>query len=615
MHFNDKVTNKNINIMNKGFGKSKINFNEDKDLSLKLKKAFDFENNNNLIKAIEIYTELIKKKVYKKNIFLNIARLYKKSKQTNKLIEILEKTILLYPNDIEIKLLLGMEYMENSSFKDAENLFLKIINKDKTNSNAIGNLSICLMKQGLFEEAEYYALYLVNINPSSDIAYANLGAILRDQGKFKKSEEAIRKSIKLNNNLSKSYSNLAMLLLSQRKIIEAEHNIKLALDTEPFNSTFHSNYAHILYDKSNLNEAKLHARKAILYNKLNHDSYNVLSKILISQGEINEAINLILKSISIKKLNANAYFQLSRLSDDNLNMRIKNSIISVDIDKFKRNIEKAEVYFAKSNIFHKNKDYILSSENLIEANKIKLKIYPSDSSNVIEFTNKLYNNDQETNYEIDNFQKSKVNSIFIVGMPRCGSTLIESILSMNKNVYPLGENNNLFSSYKNCKKESDFLHLENIYTQIKSISLPKGTTVTTDKYLYNYVFSGLISRYFKRARIIHCKRDPLDNILSIFRANFSHAYRYSSCIKSITKVLINQEIIMNQYLEKYKDKIYSLNYDKLVSNPKDEISKLIEWLGWEWDNIYTEPHLNKRDVLTASNIRVRSPINSNSSGI
>ena len=71
---------------------------------------------------------------------------------------------------------------------------------------------------------------------------------------------------------------------------------------------------------------------------------------------------------------------------------------------------------------------------------------------------------------------------------------------------------------------------------------------------------------------------------------------------------------MNQYKKRFKSKIYDLNYDSLVINPTQEIKSIIAWLGWDWDNKYLSPHLNPRSVSTASNVQVRSPINSKSIG-
>ena len=71
---------------------------------------------------------------------------------------------------------------------------------------------------------------------------------------------------------------------------------------------------------------------------------------------------------------------------------------------------------------------------------------------------------------------------------------------------------------------------------------------------------------------------------------------------------------MTEYKNRFRSRIYDFNYDLLVSDPNKEIKSLISWLGWQWDDAYLSPHLNPRSVSTASNIQVRSPINSKSVG-
>ena len=132
--------------------------------------------------------------------------------------------------------------------------------------------------------------------------------------------------------------------------------------------------------------------------------------------------------------------------------------------------------------------------------------------------------------------------------------------------------------------------------------------------LYNYQYAGIISREIINAKIIHCFRNPLDNILSIFRAHFSQGNEYSSSLVDTAKVYIDQEAVMTEYKNRFRSKIYDLNYDSLVTNPNEEIKSLISWLDWQWKDTYLSPHLNKRSVSTASNVEVRSPINPKSIG-
>ena len=209
-------------------------------------------------------------------------------------------------------------------------------------------------------------------------------------------------------------------------------------------------------------------------------------------------------------------------------------------------------------------------------------------------------------------QKDYSESIFIVGMPRSGSTLLESILSMSNDVYDLGEINILEESFLECKKSKQDINLAQLYRE--KVNNKTESHITTNKWLYNYQYAGIIARDIPNSKIIHCYRNPLDNILSIYRAYFNRGNEYSSSLIDCTRVYLDQEEIMSEYKNRYKSKIYDLNYDLLVSDPNKEIKSLISWLGWGWDEKYLSPHLNPRSVSTASSVQVRSPINSKSIG-
>ena len=198
-------------------------------------------------------------------------------------------------------------------------------------------------------------------------------------------------------------------------------------------------------------------------------------------------------------------------------------------------------------------------------------------------------------------------------MPRSGSTLLESILSMNTVVGDLGESNILQESFLDYKRSNQKITLaERYWKKIKD--LKKQSNITTNKNLYNYQFTGIIAKRIPNAKIIHCYRNPLDNILSIYRTHFAGGNEYSSSLVDCAKVYLDQEKIMTEYKNRFRSKIYDLNYDSLVSNPNKEIKTLISWLGWECDDKYLSPHLNPRSVSTASKVQVRSPINSKSIG-
>ena len=146
------------------------------------------------------------------------------------------------------------------------------------------------------------------------------------------------------------------------------------------------------------------------------------------------------------------------------------------------------------------------------ANKSKLDLKKSQSDYLINKSKLLL---IETDKKGINQKKIKQypQSIFIVGMPRSGSTLVESILSMNSEVFDLGEINILEESFLQQKNIDQEFTLTDIYWN-KISKYTENFNITTNKWLYNYQYAGIISREIKNAKIIHCFRNPLDNILS-----------------------------------------------------------------------------------------------------
>ena len=328
-------------------------------------------------------------------------------------------------------------------------------------------------------------------------------------------------------------------------------------------------------------------------------------------GVLKEAEILIRKAIKLDPNFVSAYYALSLLKYSENNQLWQTQLFSKNFLINKSPKDQIDIYFARANILHKSKKYEESSKNLQLANNLKLDLNPSNSELYIKKSCELLA--ETTKKEI--IKKSNKNfsqSIFIVGMFRSGSTLVESILSTKNDVYDLGETNILEEAFFEYKKSTHEIDLFELY--FKKIINKTNLNITTNKWLNNYQYAGVIAQQIPNAKIIHCFRNPLDNILSIYRGHFSGHHYYSSSLTDCTRVYLDQDETMSKYKNRFRSKIYDLNYDSLVSNPNHEIKKLIAWLGWQWENKYLSPHLNARSVKTASNVQVRSPINSKSVG-
>ena len=517
------------------------------------------------------------------------------------------------PNEI---LKMALKFHSEGNLIEASKYYQIVLDKGVLHPQIFSNYGVLLRILGEIDKAKNLFKKSIKLFPEDPNSYINLANIYRDHGNFKDAEYNERLAIELNPNDEIAYSNLSNTLSNIGKIDEAEFFARKAIEINPSYEGAYNNLATILRDVGRTKEAEISINESIKLKPNYAKSYSQLAGILIDLGRIKEAEIALIKSLKIDPNNSQAIFIYSTFKKSKEEEFYKKILFSNNILENKSKKECIDIYFAKANVLHFEKKYKESAKNLVLGNESKRTITIMDTDELIKKSFFLLNQSNEETY-CSNKISNNPESIFIVGMPRCGSTLLESILSMNKQVNALGEVNILEDSYneiyQNSNKEKKKTSLYERYLEKIKI-LNKSSPITTNKLLYNFQYTGIILKNIPRSKIVFCYRDPLDNILSIYRAHFSKSNYYASSIIETAHFYAHHKDIMNKYIEKYREKIYALNYDLLVSDPSNEIKKMITWLGWEWNDFYLTPHLNKRSVSTASNIQVRSPINNNSLG-
>tara|TARA_B100000579_G_scaffold437184_1_gene465537 strand:- start:184 stop:1827 length:1644 start_codon:yes stop_codon:yes gene_type:complete len=492
-----------------------------------------------------------------------------------------------------------------------ENLTININTTSQSSKEKIINQAFKFHLQGAISDAAKYYKLFINKGFEDERVFSNYGKILRDVGNLKEAEIVTRKAIKINPNFADAYSNLGNILRDHSNLKEAENSYRKAIKLNPNFAEAYSNLGGILSNLDKLQDAELSTRKAIEIKPDLAQAHLNLGAILTDLGKLQEAEISYKKAIEINPDYSKAYYFLSLLNYSEKNKTWQNQLFSRNILNNKLKKDQIDIYFARANILHNEKKYRESSTYLELANKLKLEIINSKIDLIISKSKRLIDESEKRRIDQEeNIQYPKI--IFIVGMSRSGSTLVESILSMNEKVFDLGEVNLIEESFIEQKNGTQGLTLAELY--LKKVKNKKTRLNTiTDKCLYNYQYAGIIANQIPNAKIIHCFRNPLDNILSIYRANFANKKNnYYSSLADCAKVYLDQEAIMTEYKNRFRSKIYDLNYDSLVSQPNQEIKDLISWLGWEWNDSYLTPHLNPRSISTASNVQVRSAINSRS---
>ncbi len=298
---------------------------------------------------------------------------------------------------------------------------------------------------------------------------------------------------------------------------------------------------------------------------------------------------------------------------------LQNKILNKNISE----LEKMHLYFALGKAYDDLNEYNQSFDNYKKANDIKDKKinynFKLDTDILLNIKNN-FNTDLDYNDTQNPFDKK---IIFILGMPRSGTSLIEQVLSSHSKVYGAGEltflteaiykefviNKLINSEFKIDKVNKDNLdNIKNFY--INNINKFKfSEEYIVDKAPLNFRWIGFILKLFPNSFIINCSRDPMDICWSNYKQHFSSGnLGFAYNLNNIGKFYNIYRDFMNHWEKLFDKRIFEVNYEKFTSNFEEEVKKLLSFCKLEWSQNCVEFYKNKKSVSTSSLAQVRQPI-------
>ena len=496
----------------------------------------------------------------------------------NKSIEIQANSL----NTHNLGLILGATGKKQKAIK-AFNECIKLGINDPT---LFANIIDFCRKSNFTDDALKVANLMVNKFPNNHNSYFNLGLIYDDLGNHTQAIKYYEKCLTIDSSYINAMNNLGNCYSSLRKVDLAEDKYREALTIDDNNIPILYNYISFLIRMGRNKEAKEKIRDGIKINKHFPLFYTALKQTkTFNKGD--KDIKLMEKILSDNRLDATG---------------------------------KSELSFALAKAYEDIKDYKSSATSLSEANSLKYQQLTFNKELTFHTFDKIisfYNKRFYKKHLNKGFKNSK--SIFVIGLPRCGSTLIEQILSSHSKVRGLGElpnfSNEMFNLGVGRYDINEIEHVDISFfhslgkNYIKSIKENyKIDNFFVDKALL-FDKIGFIKLALPDAKIIHCKRIRNDQILSIYKNKFEkdfHAYAYN-------------ENLLNQYYDYYEkliehwDKILgsdlvTINYEDIIENPEKEIKRMLKYINLDWEDSCLEFHKNNRFVNTISSLQVKKPL-------
>ena len=532
-----------------------------------------------------------------------------------------KKSIFLKPDYYQAYFNLGNTYFSLSKLEKAENSFKKAILSKPDYPEAYYNLGNTYKDMERFEEAKSNYEQATSLNKDYFEAYNNLGVVLQKLGRLKEAVLTYRQVIRICSNYPEAHYNLANTLNDLGCSEEAEFNLKKAISLKSDYPEAHFNLGNIKREENRFKDAEIMYKQAIIFKPDYPEVYNNLGSMLQELGRLDEAESSYTKAINFKSDFTEAYRNLSGIKNFDKYDDFFHKMETLYLDTSLSADQRCNICFGLAKAFEDLGELEKAFKHYSEGNSLRKKLLGYD----IEFDIQLFNDLKNNSFEIEKVSfksESFVNTIipiFIIGMPRSGTTLVEQIVSSHPKITGADElpfvaqfGHSIARGMTSANKNELIQFREQYLAKLQHLS--NGNQIITDKMPMNFRYVGLLAAAFPEAKIIHVKRNPAAVCWANYKQYFtSKSIGHCYALQDVIKYHMLYEDIMEFWTKSLAQRIYNLNYEMLTVNQEDETKKLVEYIGLNWDERCLLPENNKRSVGTASNIQVRQKVYQGSS--
>jgi tetratricopeptide (TPR) repeat protein len=524
--------------------------------------------------------------------------------------------------DVGALLRLGVEKARIGDTGQAVELFNKAVAAAPQVAETHYNLGVALEARG--ETVDAVAAYreAVFLKPELASAHNNLGMALRRLGQLDEAVAAYRQAVAQSAGFAVAHNNLGVALKELDQPDEALAACDEAIRLNPDFAEAHGNRGNALQLLGRIHEAAAAYGRAIEIKPNFAEAHNNLGNALQELGRIDEAAAAYQRALDLKPNFAEAYRQLGAVRAflakdphvDRMTALLDDPAVTDD--------DAIQLLFALAKAHEDGGDYDRAFDCLVRGNRLK--------RDTVEFDIAGFENSAEG--IIDTFTAPLFERlagagadseapIFIIGMPRSGTTLVEQIVGSHPDVYGAGELRNLdaliagltggYPAAVNDGDAGSWRALGEVYAGAIAVHAPDSPRIT-DKMPVNFRHIGLIHLMLPKATIINVTRDGRDTCLSCFKTLFSHGVEFSYDLTELGRVFQTYERLMAHWRAVLPGRVLDIAYEDVVADLEGAARRLVDHCGLAWDAQCLDFHNTERPVRTASAAQVRRPINRDS---
>lgn len=510
----------------------------------------------------------------------------------------------------------AMDHHQAGRLAEAIPLYERALAEQPTDPEAANYYGVALFQMNDLNGAATALSSSLSMAPNYAEAAFNLGLVERRRDDLAAAKSALAKAVKAAPEHVAAHYNLGNVLMELGEAVAAVKEFRRTLTLDPGHTDARYQYANLLHDEGRNEEAIEEYTRVIAAKPNDAHAHNNMGRSYREMGQRDEAEACFRDAVKADPGYAIAYFNISQLrkfteqTDDVHRMReLFDTPSTSDADRI-------HLGFGLTKVFDDLNDADQASAYMIKGNELKRKTLSYDIALWEAWESWITDNFPEKTFaEASDAGDTNNQPILVLGMPRSGTTLVEQILSSHSQVFGAGELGILeglatASEYPDKPPDLSAKALKKLargYASGLDVLAP-GSPRIVDKGLGNYYFLGLIALALPNARIIHCRRDPMDTCLSCFKLLFRRGQEFTYDQAELGAYYRLYSRVMAHWNQVLPGRILEMTYEDVVADQEGESRRLLEFCGLEWEDACLQFHKTDRRVATASAEQVRRPI-------
>jgi tetratricopeptide (TPR) repeat protein len=536
----------------------------------------------------------------------------------------LRRTTELMPNDAEAHSNLGAALHDREQWAESLVSLRRALAIQPHDAQALVDSADAFKALGKFEEAVASYRQALIFNPTDVQALNNLGNVLRDLGERREAISAYTRAVEIEPQRAESHCNLGNALLDFQKIDEATASLRRALALKPEYALAHLSLATALRLQRRAGEAEESCRAALALDPNNVEALSLLGELRADGGQFSEAEQSFRRAIAIDPNFAFGFFSIAShrkmTGDDSEWLRGAHALLAKRLPLR----HEISLRYALGKYHDDVGQYDEAFEHYRLANELTQRYEPSYDRGTLtrRIDEIILNFDAAFFHRYRTLGSSSDRPVFIIGMPRSGTSLTEQILASHPAVFGAGELtfwDAAFLAYKKARQVGE-AGPELIPAMAREYldrlqDLSPGALRVVDKMPANFFHAGLIHAAFPNARIIHMQRHPLDTCLSIYFQNFYNTGPYANDLDNLAYYYGEYRRIMSHWRGVLPaTTLLDVPYEALIGDQESWSRKMVDFIGLPWDPRCLDFHTTNRVVITTSKWQVRQKIHAASAG-